>query len=69
MNAQLHFDRTAAQGTHLDIPSGTSQRFEPGASRVLDVVPFGGAGRVPGIQIKPAIDEPVTDEPTIDKGV
>ena len=32
-NAALDFDREAAHGFRLDIPSGTSQRFEPGASR------------------------------------
>ena len=32
-NTALAFDREAAQGFRLDIPSGTSQRFEPGASR------------------------------------
>lgn len=52
VNASLEFDRAAALGCHLDIPSGTSQRFEPGASRALDVVPFGGRRHVPGISIK-----------------
>lgn len=52
VNAALDFDREAAAGCHLDIPSGTSQRFEPGASRELDVVAFGGPGHVPGIQLK-----------------
>ena len=33
VNAALEFDRQAAHGFRLDIPSGTSQRFEPGASR------------------------------------
>ncbi|CAB4684050.1 MAG: urease subunit beta [Actinobacteria bacterium] len=54
VNAALDFDREAAAGCHLDIPSGTSQRFEPGASRALDVVAFGGRVHVPGIQIKEA---------------
>jgi urease subunit beta len=51
-NEALAFDRTAAHGFRLDIPSGTSQRFEPGASRQLDAVTIRGARRVPGIQIK-----------------
>jgi len=50
-NTALQFDRDAAQGFRLDIPSGTSQRFEPGASRVLDAVALRGARRVPGIQL------------------
>ena len=51
-NAALDFDRTAARGFRLDIPSGTSQRFEPGASRRVDAVALRGDRRVPGIQIK-----------------
>lgn len=51
-NSALDFDRQAAQGFRLDIPSGTSRRFEPGASREVDIVTFGGRGVVPGIQIK-----------------
>ncbi len=52
VNAALAFDRALAHGFRLDIPSGTSQRFEPGASRELDAVALRGARRVPGIQIK-----------------
>ena len=32
-NSALDFDRVAAHGFRLDIPSGTSVRFEPGISR------------------------------------
>lgn len=49
-NPALRFDRAAAHGFRLDIPSGTSERFEPGASRLLDVVAIRGARRVPGLQ-------------------
>lgn len=52
VNSALQFDRESAQGFRLDIPSGTSRRFEPGASREVDVVALGGRGVVPGIQIK-----------------
>jgi urease beta subunit len=55
-NAALDFDRAAAQGFRLDIPSGTSRRFEPGASREVAIVALRGARRVPGIQIKAAVD-------------
>jgi urease beta subunit len=51
-NSALEFDRAAAHGFRLDIPSGTSQRFEPGASRRLDAVAFRGRRLIPGIQIK-----------------
>ena len=51
-NTALEFDRQAAHGFRLDIPSGTSRRFEPGASKVLAAVAFKGNRRIPGIQIK-----------------
>ena len=51
-NSALEFDRVAAHGFRFDIPSGTSQRFEPGASRELDAVALRGARIVPGIQIR-----------------
>ncbi len=51
-NTALAFDRDAAQGFRLDIPSGTSQRFEPGASREVDLVALKGNRQVPGIQVK-----------------
>lgn len=57
-NAALAFDRAAAQGFRLDIPAGTSRRFEPGASRQVAIVALKGARRVPGLQIgrKAALD-------------
>ena len=51
-NAALQFDRSAAHGFRLDVPSGTSQRFEPGASREVAAVALRGRRRVPGIQLK-----------------
>jgi urease subunit beta len=51
-NSALDFDRQAAQGFRLDIPSGTSQRFEPGASREVALVSLRGRRLVPGIQVK-----------------
>jgi len=53
-NTSLRLDREAAHGFRLDIPSGTSQRFEPGASRTVAAVALRGARRVPGIQVKSA---------------
>ena len=52
VNDALEFDREAAQGFRLDVPSGTSRRFEPGASREVDCVALRGARRVPGIQVR-----------------
>jgi urease subunit beta len=53
VNAALAFDRAAAHGFRLDIPSGTSRRFEPGASREVAAVALRGRRTVPGLQIKP----------------
>lgn len=42
VNAGLNFDRDAALGFRLDIPSGTAIRFEPGQTRDVDLVAIGG---------------------------
>lgn len=49
-NPALTFDRERAEGLRLDIPSGTSVRFEPGVSRTVDLVALGGRRQVPGLQ-------------------
>jgi urease subunit beta len=41
-NRALRFDRLAAFGQRLDIPAGTAARFEPGETRSVSLVPFGG---------------------------
>ncbi len=47
-NPGLRFDRVAARGRRLDIAAGTAVRFEPGQSREVRLVPFGGQRRVYG---------------------
>jgi urease subunit beta len=47
-NAALSFDRAAARGRRLDIPAGTAVRFEPGQSRDVRLIAYGGARRVIG---------------------
>ncbi|MEQ9126080.1 MAG: urease subunit beta [Alphaproteobacteria bacterium] len=49
-NPALDFDRAAARGMRLDIPAGTAVRFEPGQSRRVQLVPYGGARRVVGFR-------------------
>ncbi|HET7476280.1 MAG TPA: urease subunit beta [Dermatophilaceae bacterium] len=51
-NAALSFDRAAAHGYRLDIPAGTSVRFEPGVSRRVAAVTLRGRRLVPGIQVR-----------------
>jgi len=47
-NAALEFDRAAARGMRLDIPSGTAVRFEPGQARTVELVALTGLRRVFG---------------------
>ena len=47
-NAALSFDRDAARGMRLDIAAGTAVRFEPGQTREVQLVPYGGGREVYG---------------------
>jgi urease beta subunit len=49
VNRQLKFDREKAYGYHLDIPSGTSVRFEPGEEKEVQLTQMGGAKRIFGL--------------------
>jgi urease subunit beta len=49
VNSALNFDRSATYGMRLNIPAGTAVRFEPGDSKVIDLVALGGTRRVFGI--------------------
>ena len=55
-NPALSFDRAAAWGYRLDIPAGTSVRFEPGISRHVELVALTGRRVVPGLRIESAGD-------------
>lgn len=44
----LVFDRARAYGKRLDIPAGTAIRFEPGETRTVRLIDFGGKRRVFG---------------------
>jgi urease subunit beta len=49
-NQALQFDRANARGYRLNIPAGTAVRFEPGQTREVELVAYGGARRVFGFQ-------------------
>ena len=51
-NAALKFDRSAARGFRLNIPAGTSVRFEPGQTRKVTLVPYRGTRTVYGFNQK-----------------
>lgn len=48
-NKFLDFPRKDAFGYRLDIPSGTSVRFEPGETKTVQLVELGGKKRVFGL--------------------
>ena len=48
VNKALEFDRAAAFGKRLDIPAGTTRRFEPGQAVEVELVAIGGAGLISG---------------------
>ncbi len=50
VNPALSFDRDAARGYRLDIPAGTSVRFEPGIARSVALVELAGRMVVPGLR-------------------
>jgi urease subunit gamma/beta len=49
VNPELEFDRAASFGFRLDIPAGTTVRFEPGDEKAVDLVAIGGERRVEGL--------------------
>jgi urease subunit gamma/beta len=49
-NPALRFDRDKARGFRLDIPAGTAVRFEPGQTRTVDLVAYGGDRMVYGFR-------------------
>lgn len=51
-NPALSFDREKTRGFRLDIPAGTAVRFEPGQTRTVTLVPYGGERLVYGFNQK-----------------
>lgn len=51
-NEALSFDRAQARGFRLDIPAGTAVRFEPGQTREVNLIPYGGSGHIYGFNAK-----------------
>ena len=50
VNKRLSFDRRAAYGRRLDVPSGSGVRWEPGQVVEVRLVDYGGSRRVYGYQ-------------------
>lgn len=49
VNKYLTFDREHSVGMHLNIPSGTAVRFEPGEEKEVELTEFGGKRHVFGL--------------------
>ena len=49
VNRALQFDREQAYGRRLDVPAGTSLRFEPGEARDVSLIPLAGRRRAYGM--------------------
>ena len=47
-NKALEFDREKSLGFHLNVPAGTSIRFEPGETKHVSLVEFGGTKTIFG---------------------
>ena len=52
VNPALRFDRSSARGFRLNIPAGTALRFEPGDTRLVELVALAGARQVYGLNNK-----------------
>ena len=66
-NKALVFDRASAYGMRLDLPSGTSVRFEPGDVKEVKLVPYAGARTVHGFNalVEGRLDDPYTHTASI----
>lgn len=67
-NRGLRFDRAISYGMRLDIPSGTAVRFEPGESKVVNLVAIGGRRRVAGFHglVNASLDAPGSRDRALD---
>jgi len=48
VNQALEFQRELTRGTHLNIPAGTSVRFEPGDTKEVELVAIAGSEEIYG---------------------
>jgi urease subunit beta len=62
VNRALVFERSAAYGMRLDLPAGTSVRFEPGEIKKVQLVALAGARVVYGAN---ALVEGKLDDPAV----
>lgn len=61
VNSALHFDRNKGYGKRLDVPSGSSVRFEPGESKKINLVDFKGTREIYGFD--EYVEGPIGNKP------
>ncbi len=64
VNSALDFERSQAYGKRLDIPAGTSVRFEPGSSKKVNLIPYSGKRYMSGFNglVEGFLDDEATKE-------
>ncbi|OUR70008.1 Urease subunit alpha [Arcobacter sp. 31_11_sub10_T18] len=64
VNAFIDFDRERAYGMRLNIPAGTSVRFEPGSQKEINLIPYSGKRYISGFNalVEGFLDDPATKE-------
>jgi urease subunit gamma/beta len=69
VNKTLDFNRAAAFGMRLDIPSGTAVRFEPGDTQTVRLVKIGGARMGQGLNslTNGSMDDPKVKTAAVEK--
>jgi urease beta subunit len=66
-NRELVFDREKAYGMRLDLPSGSSARFEPGDVKDVQLIPYAGRRKVFGFNglVMGRLDDPYTRQTSL----
>src|SRR3984957_16327060 len=69
VNKALIFDREAAYGMRLDLPSGTGVRFEPGEVKTVQLVALSGQRRAYGgsALVMGALDDPAVKQKSLER--
>jgi urease beta subunit len=69
VNRWLVFDRSRAYGMRLNIAAGTAVRFEPGDTRVVELVAVGGSRLASGLNglVQGSLDDDVVRAKALDR--
>src|SRR5713101_8213917 len=69
VNRALVFDREGAYGMRLDLPAGTSVRFEPGEIKTIRLIPLAGLREVYGgsALVMGRLDDPAVRQASLER--